>query len=101
MHLSMLSPGRGGGSRANHGNIIVRSVPRVGILIVSEKVSRTFDLLQLPPGGYFDHLFCPGDMECGSFFFFFFFRENVKIPNPRLTPTPPPPPTSGLTLIGA
>ena len=35
IHLSMLSP-RGGGSRASHGVLTVRSVPRVGILIVQD-----------------------------------------------------------------
>ena len=58
MYLSMLSPrrgrrGGGGGAvlgRANRGNLIMRSVPRVGILIVR----RTFDNLNLPPGGDFD-----------------------------------------------
>ena len=34
-HLSMVSPRRGGeGGRANHANLIMRSVPRVGILII-------------------------------------------------------------------
>ena len=32
----MLSPSRGEVGLANHGNIIVRSVPRVGILIVND-----------------------------------------------------------------
>ena len=32
-YLSMLSPRTGGGGRASHGNLIVRSIPRVGILI--------------------------------------------------------------------
>ena len=38
MHLSMLSPteGGGGGGRSNHRNLIVTSVPRVGILIVHD-----------------------------------------------------------------
>ena len=46
---------------------MVRSVPRVGILIVCDVprlailiVQRTFYHLHLPPGGHFDHLFVPG-----------------------------------------
>lgn len=36
MHLSMLSQRRGGGGRANNGNLIVKSVPRVEFSILSE-----------------------------------------------------------------
>lgn len=35
MHLSMLSQ-RGGGGRANNGNLIVKSVPRVEFSILSD-----------------------------------------------------------------
>ena len=40
----------------------MRSVPKVGILIVR----RTFDQLHWPPGGDFDQLFClrGGEFEC-------------------------------------
>ena len=42
----------------------MRSVPKVGILIVR----RTFDQLHWPPGGDFDQLFClrGGEFECYS-----------------------------------
>ena len=90
MHLSMSSPREGG--RANHGSLIVRSVPRVGILIVCDVprlailiVQRTFYHLHLPPGGHFDQLFCPRGGE-----FEFFLMEMSKSPPPW-----------GLTLIGA
>ena len=91
MHLSVLSPREGG--RDNHKSLIVRSVPRVGILIVCDVPRlanlRTFYYLHLSPGGHFDKLFCPRGVE-----FEFFLNENVKIPTP--CPTPPP---WGWTLI--
>ena len=60
----MLSPRRGGGDGgANHGSLIVTSVPRVGILIVYDVprlsiliVQRKFYYLHFPPGGHFDIL---------------------------------------------
>ena len=80
MHPSMSSPREGG--RANHGSLIVRSVPRVGILIVCDVprlailiVQRTFYHLHLPPGGHFDQLFCPWGGE-----FEFFLMEMSKSP---------------------
>ena len=70
MHLSMLSPRAGGGGGPNHGSLIVRSVPRVAILIICDVhrlailiVKRTLYHLHLPPGGHFDKLFCPGGGE--------------------------------------
>ena len=72
MHLPMLSPREGGRGRANHGSLIVRSVPMVGILVVCDvhrlvllTVQRTFYHLHLPPGGHFNQLFCPrgGEFE--------------------------------------
>ena len=75
--------------RAYHRSLIVRSVPRVGILIVR----RTFDHLHLPEGGDFAQLFCPRGGK------FEFVNENVKIPT--LCSTPPPQlPSLVLTLIG-
>ena len=66
----------GGGGRANHKSLIVRSVHRVGILIVCDvprlkimMVQRTFYHLHLPLGGNL------------NFFY-------VKIPTPCLTPLP-------------
>ena len=73
MHLSMLSPREGG--RANHGSLIVRSVPRVGILFVQ----RTFYHLHLPPGGHFDQLFCPR----GGTFEFFKMKMSKSPPHAR------------------
>ena len=54
MHLSMLSRGRGG--QANHRNVIVRSVSRVGILIYERHLT-TFTCLQV---GILTNHFVPG-----------------------------------------
>ena len=80
---------QGGGARANHGSLIVRSVHRVGILIVCDvprltilMVQRTFYHLHLPLGGDFDQLFCPGGGEFEFFLikmFFFFYHEPLSL----------------------
>ena len=74
--------GGGGEGRASHGSLIVRSVHRVGILIVSDvprlkilMVQRTFYHLHLPLGGDFDQLFCTGGGE-----FEFFLMKMSKSP---------------------
>ena len=72
------------------GSLSVRSVPRVGILIVCDVprlailiVQRTFCHLHLPPGGHFDQLFIPRGRE------FEFF--NMKMSKSPPVPDPPLP----------
>ena len=80
IHLSMLSP-RGGGSRASHGVLTVRSVPRVGILIVQD--IRTFTSLRVAAFILSANYVVP---QVGNLPHFF-----RKCQNPYPMPVPPPP----------
>ena len=91
MHLSMLSPREGGGGgRANHGSLIVKYAPRVGVLIVCDVprlailiVQRTFSHFHFSLGGHFDQLFCPLGRE------FEFFKMKMSKSPPHARPPLP------------
>ena len=108
LHLSMLSPkGKGcGGNRDNHGSLIVRSVPRVEILIARDVTRVAMTNYFCPRGGEFDQLFCPKGEEFDQLFrprgeeFEFFLRKMSKSP-PHAPLSPPPPSSPALILIGA